>query len=120
MKHFFTRWLPRVEWLGAFFLTLISALGLSDPKGYSEPWRGFLALVETHRLGLIFFFSLTVLGSKIGDQIIERWTADRRDLKGVLDGVHKAYFAGIPEEELYLHRVTLFKAGRAGVSGERS
>lgn len=102
-----------VEWTLAFVLTLIAAARLRKPEEVENDLaRLLLTYLGRHYLSAVFFLATGILLLKIFQKAGERWTTDRKAVKAVLDSAHRSYFKGVPDGELYAHRVTLFRARR--------
>lgn len=111
VRSFLARWVPKLKLIAITLLPIVSAAALVKPDTYQEPWRSVLGYVDTYQLGATI--SLAVLSAVLeyAQEALEGWTPDRRRLKQIVDAIHAAYFKDVPQESLYLHRVTLFKAG---------
>jgi hypothetical protein len=70
--------------------------------------KGFL---EWNFVGVLVLVGL-LLAAKAMEYYVESSQADTRQLKGMVETLHAAYFNDIPPGERYQNRVTLFRANR--------
>lgn len=106
------RWARYLGWVAVSLLTLLSAIRYASPTEQEQPLRSILEYIQGHYFSAVLILAIIILGLNFLQEVLERWATDRRKLKQVLDSAHKVCFRGVPEERLYLHRVTLFKASR--------
>lgn len=109
------------EWGTLAALPILSALRSIEPKQHSEPLRSILEFLIDRFLLFLFSFALAALALKIINQlVVEKYFANRSEIKRVLDSLHKNYFQDVPQGESFKHRVTLFKARRRYFTGKPS
>ena len=97
-------------------LPVIAVVRTVDSDRITHPLGAALvAEVKEHDVALVVFLALAVLGGKIVQAFTEQRITNQTAVKAVLDSAHKVYFvdvAKVDQEQLYQHRVTLFKARR--------
>ena len=87
-----------------------------EPAGVADPlWKLIVAEIREYYVPLVATLAILALVSKLLQSFLERWTTRSRAIKAVLDSAHRVYFksaAQVTPEDLYQHRVTLFRAGK--------
>jgi hypothetical protein len=98
------------EWVLVFVLTLLTATRNVDPEDQEQPIRAVLTFIHGKLFTYIFWTALSILVVKVVNAVIQHKTGRSDTIQNVLNSLHKQYFSGVPENELFQHRATLFKA----------
>lgn len=98
------------EDVATFLLYLIFAVRYAGPEIFQGTFGAHLRWISEH--GFVFGTTLAflVLASKIGRYIAGDRINNRKGIKRILDSLQKSFFQDTQSDELFKHRVTLFKA----------
>lgn len=111
------RWVQRAEWAFVAALAVVAAVRTSvDPAKLQDTvWKHVVVGLQNHYVAVVAVLALSIFASKLGHSGLERWTTSHKAIKAVLDSAHRIYFQGVAKsdpQDLYQHRVTLFRARR--------
>lgn len=98
------------EWTLTALLPISAAARYVDPEKYGEPLHAILTFLIDGSFAVTVWLALALLAVKIISSIVDGATTRKKEIKGVLDALQKQYFKDVPADELFKHRVTLFKA----------
>lgn len=102
--------LQYAEWFALGLLSVLSAARYVNPADYPEPVQAILKFLAGRSFALILWLSIGIFLMRIVNQQLLERSASFNQVKSVLDSLHKNYFKDVPQEELFQHRATLFKA----------
>jgi len=101
------------EWLLVFIVTALAGARAADPSNYDELSRAILVFLQAGSFKYTFACALGVFCLKIVNEgLLRRRITKMGQVRFVLNSLHRKYFSNVPEEELYLHRVTVLRAKR--------
>jgi hypothetical protein len=104
------KWL---EWVCLGMIPAVAAIQRIAPDTVQSPiLREIIRWFVNHPFGPIVGLAVGGIVGKGTQSALERYQSSHAAIKAVLDAAHTSYFAGVPENERYLHRVTLFRARR--------
>jgi hypothetical protein len=111
------RWVQWVEWALVAALAVVAAVRTTvDPAQLGDTlWMHIVQGLRNNYVAVVMTLAVGIFGSKIAQSVLERWTTSHKGIKAVLDSAHKIYFQDVAKsnpQELYQHRVTLFRARR--------
>lgn len=106
--------IPRVlqilEDIAVTFLSLFFALRYAGPTWHEGALGAHVAWLTSNWFEFATVLTVFITGSKISRYALGDRLTNRKEIKGVLDSLHKSFFQGIDNEDQFKHRVTLFKA----------
>src|SRR6266446_7661311 len=108
------RFLPPIEWILFACVPLFAAIRSINLDNYeSLLLKETLKLFVNWPLSSIIWISIIALALKfINQELIAKRITNQEKIKKILDSLHETAFSNISEDQLYQHRVTLFKASK--------
>jgi hypothetical protein len=103
-----------IQYLGPILFVVTTSIVTRYPKATwpSDRYRDLaLKIVLEWQLVLIVVLALVMILARVMQDILEH--ADTTKLKQMVDSVHATYFVGVPANDCFRDRVTLFKANRS-------
>jgi hypothetical protein len=102
-----------LDWGSVALLTILSTIRVAHPTAPENP-EGILDYLHVslvrHYVAIILSLAILALVGKVAQEVLSSVSKVR--VKAVLNALHDGLFVGIPEQERYHNRVTLFRANR--------
>jgi hypothetical protein len=99
-----------IEWIVALLIAIVAAFSQASPSKWSEPFAAHVKFLVEWSIPLLVGLAFSTFFLKVLTEIVDRYVTNKDGIQKTLDELQKAFFQGLAPEDLYKHRVTLFKA----------
>jgi hypothetical protein len=113
MTIFLPRFLQITEDVATFLLYLVFAIRYAGSKTFEGTFGAHLRWISEHGFAFGTSLAFYVLVSKVVRYFAGDRSNNRKQIKRILDALQKAFFQDVQSDELFKHRVTLFRACRS-------